>query len=162
MFSFNRYDGGAVVLHALRKTIGDDLFFTLMRRWVADNNGSSRTTEDFVALANEVSGRDLTEFFATWLYADVVPTTVPGLVADESLEDLAAPLLRLAGALLVAIGTDGSRSMALMPSHRSGSGSHCLERWLTHGSETRSVSRRRIRSARVRPARLVVVTPSPT
>jgi aminopeptidase N len=77
MFSFNRYDGGAVVLHALRKTIGDELFFTLMRRWVADNNGSSRTTEDFVALANEVSGQDLTEFFATWLYADVVPTTFP-------------------------------------------------------------------------------------
>jgi aminopeptidase N len=77
MFSFNRYDGGAVVLHALRKTIGDELFFTLIRRWVADNNGSSRTTEDFVALADKVSGQDLTEFFATWLYADVVPTTFP-------------------------------------------------------------------------------------
>ncbi len=77
MFSFNRYDGGAAILHALRKTIGDDLFFTLMRRWVAENNGSSRTTEDFVALANEVAGQDLTEFFSTWLYADVVPTAFP-------------------------------------------------------------------------------------
>ena len=28
-------------------------------------------------LANEVSGQDLTEFFATWLYADVLPTTFP-------------------------------------------------------------------------------------
>ena len=77
MFTINSYDGGAVVLHALRKTIGDDLFFALMSRWVADNNGTSRTTEDFVALANEVSGQDLTEFFATWLYADVVPTSFP-------------------------------------------------------------------------------------
>jgi aminopeptidase N len=77
MFTINSYDGGAVILHALRKTIGDDLFFTLLRRWVADNNGQSRTTEDFVALANEVSGQDLTEFFATWLYADVLPTTFP-------------------------------------------------------------------------------------
>ena len=77
MFGYNSYDGGAVVLHALRKTIGDDLFFTLLQRWIADNNGSSRTTEDFVALAEQVSGQDLTEFFATWLYADVVPTTFP-------------------------------------------------------------------------------------
>jgi aminopeptidase N len=78
MFKINSYDGGAVVLHALRKTIGDDLFFTLLRRWVADNNGQSRTTEDFVALAGVVTGQDLTEFFAMWLYADKVPSTFPG------------------------------------------------------------------------------------
>ncbi|HEX2785836.1 MAG TPA: M1 family metallopeptidase [Ilumatobacteraceae bacterium] len=77
MFGFNSYDGGAVILHALRKTIGDNLFFTLLRRWVADNSGTSRTTQDFVALANEVAGRDLTQFFATWLYADTVPTSFP-------------------------------------------------------------------------------------
>jgi aminopeptidase N len=77
LFGFNSYDGGAVVLHALRKTIGDDNFFTLLRRWVADNNGQSRTTEDFVALANQVSGQDLTGFFDTWLYADIVPMTFP-------------------------------------------------------------------------------------
>ena len=77
MFGFNSYDGGAVVLHALRKTIGDDLFFTLLRRWITDNNGSSRTTEDFVTLANEVAGRDLTDFFATWLYAGKLPTSFP-------------------------------------------------------------------------------------
>ncbi len=77
MFGFNSYDGGAVVLHALRKTIGDDNFFTLLKRWVADNNGQSRTTEDFVSLASEVAGQDLTEFFATWLYADTVPVTFP-------------------------------------------------------------------------------------
>ena len=77
MFTINSYDGGAVILHALRKTIGDDLFFTLLRRWVTDNNGFSRSTTDFVALANEVAGQDLTEFFATWLFADETPTTFP-------------------------------------------------------------------------------------
>ena len=77
MFGFNSYGGGAVILQALRKTIGDDLFFTLLRRWVADNVGTSRTTADFVALANQVAGRDLTEFFATWLYADTLPTSFP-------------------------------------------------------------------------------------
>ena len=77
MFGFNSYDGGAVVLHALRKTIGDDKFFALLKQWAADNNGQSRTTEDFVALAEQVAGQDLTEFFDRWLYADVIPTTFP-------------------------------------------------------------------------------------
>jgi aminopeptidase N len=77
LFGFNSYEGGAVILHALRKTIGDTLFFTLLRRWVAENSGTSRTTENFVALASEVAGQDLTQFFATWLYADVLPTSFP-------------------------------------------------------------------------------------
>jgi len=77
MFGFNSYDGGAVVLHALRKTIGDDKFFALLQQWAADNNGRSRTTADFVALAEQVAGQDLTQFFDTWLYADVVPTAFP-------------------------------------------------------------------------------------
>ncbi|HZX55069.1 MAG TPA: M1 family metallopeptidase, partial [Ilumatobacteraceae bacterium] len=77
MFGFNSYDGGAVVLHALRKTIGNDKFFALLQQWAATNNGQSRTTADFVALAGQVAGQDLTEFFNTWLFADVVPTTFP-------------------------------------------------------------------------------------
>jgi hypothetical protein len=31
-----------------------------------------------VALANKISGQDLTEFFATWLYADTLPAAFPG------------------------------------------------------------------------------------
>ncbi|HZX53206.1 MAG TPA: M1 family metallopeptidase [Ilumatobacteraceae bacterium] len=77
MFGFNSYDGGAVVLHALRKTIGDDKFFALLQQWAAANNGQSRTTAEFIALAEQVAGQDLTEFFNTWLFADVVPTTFP-------------------------------------------------------------------------------------
>ena len=33
---FNSYDGGAVILHALRRTIGDDLFFALLQTWVTE------------------------------------------------------------------------------------------------------------------------------
>src|SRR5664280_346490 len=53
-------------------------------------------------------------------------------------------------------------SDALTPSQRSGSGSHSLDLWLTHGRRVSSVSSPRMRSLRVRPARLVVATPSPT
>lgn len=78
LFGFERYDGGAVVLHALRQEIGDEAFFRLLQRWIADNDGTSRVTEDFTALAAEVAGRDLSAFFATWLYAPTLPPTYPG------------------------------------------------------------------------------------
>jgi aminopeptidase N len=77
LFGFDVYSGGAVVLQALRLTIGDSAFFALLKQWVADNRGTSRSTEDFIALAEKVSGRSLTDFFATWLYADQPPTRFP-------------------------------------------------------------------------------------
>jgi aminopeptidase N len=77
LFGFNSYDGGAVVLHALRRTIGDANFFALLQRWVAENEGTSRTTADFIGLAEDVAKRDLGEFFDTWLYGQDVPTEYP-------------------------------------------------------------------------------------
>ena len=78
LFGYERYDGGAVVVHALRREIGDDAFFTLLQRWVAENNGTSRTSADFIALAEEVAGESLTEFFDAWLYSPSVPAEYPG------------------------------------------------------------------------------------
>lgn len=77
LFSFNSYYGGAAVLHALRLTIGDDAFFELLQRWVAANDGESRTSADFIALAEAVSGQQLGQFFDDWLYADVPPAEYP-------------------------------------------------------------------------------------
>jgi aminopeptidase N len=78
LFDYESYDGGAVVLHALRKVVGDDAFFEILRRWVADNNGQSRTTDDFVALAEQVAGRSLDEWQAEWLDAAALPAQFPG------------------------------------------------------------------------------------
>jgi aminopeptidase N len=77
MFGFNSYDGGAIVLHALRMTIGDDDFFKVLQTWVSDNVGQSRFTSDFIALAERISGRDLTALFDDWLYATQVPAAFP-------------------------------------------------------------------------------------
>ena len=77
MFGYNSYDGGAVVVHALRLTVGDATFFQILQRWVTDNNGTSRTTADFVALAQDVAGQSLTDFFDTWLFADIPPAEYP-------------------------------------------------------------------------------------
>ena len=81
LFGFNSYEGGAVILHALRATIGDQQFFELLQTWVARNSGTSRTTNEFIALAEQVSAMDLTEFFDTWLFATVTPQVFPVAVA---------------------------------------------------------------------------------
>ena len=73
LFGFERYDGGAVVVHALRLEIGDDAFFELLQRWVAENDGTSRHDRGLHRAA--VGGRrpDLTAFFATWLDSPTLP-----------------------------------------------------------------------------------------
>ncbi len=78
LFGYERYDGGAVVLHALRGELGDEAFFTVLQRWVAENVGTSRVSADFIALAEDVAGRSLTEFFDAWLYSPSVPPAYPG------------------------------------------------------------------------------------
>ena len=61
------YEGGAVVLHALRQTIGDDAFFAVARRLVADHGGANADADDLVALASDEAGEDLAPFFEAWL-----------------------------------------------------------------------------------------------
>lgn len=69
------YDRGAATLHALRTTIGDDAFFELAQTWVQEYGGGSATTEDFIALAEQVSGQDLDDLFDAWLYTPARPST---------------------------------------------------------------------------------------
>lgn len=67
------YERGALVLHALRLTIGDAKFFELVQAWASKYRYSTATTAEFVALTNEITGRDLTAFFHSWLDTDHVP-----------------------------------------------------------------------------------------
>jgi aminopeptidase N len=67
------YWRGALTLHALRQRVGDEVFFEMIRTYFQRFKDSNATVEDFMALANEVSGEDLTDLFDVWLYQKVVP-----------------------------------------------------------------------------------------
>lgn len=67
------YDRGALVLHALRVEMGDEPFFGTLERWVDEHRYGNATTADFVALAEEVSGRELGEIFDDWLFGELPP-----------------------------------------------------------------------------------------
>ncbi|MFD5060949.1 M1 family metallopeptidase [Streptomyces sp. NPDC058394] len=71
------YDGSALVLYALRQEIGEPAFDQLERSWVRTHRDSTATTKDFVRLASQTAGRDLTAFFDGWLYGANTPP-MPG------------------------------------------------------------------------------------
>ena len=77
LFNPNVYDGGALALYALRQKMGAKRFNTLERRWVAKYRGQSASTDDFIALASRVAGRDLRTFLIAWLYGTRTPP-MPG------------------------------------------------------------------------------------
>jgi aminopeptidase N len=73
MFDDWVYKRGALLLHSLRLTIGDERFFQLLREWVARNKHRSVTTGMFINLAEDVSGRDLGDLFRNWLTEVALP-----------------------------------------------------------------------------------------
>ena len=63
MFSRHVYERGALTLHALRATVGDDAFIQILRTYLDRFGGKTATTADFVGVASEIAGRDLESFF---------------------------------------------------------------------------------------------------
>ncbi|NVI86195.1 M1 family metallopeptidase [Actinomadura sp. BRA 177] len=68
MFGRSVYDRGGMTLVALRGRVGEDTFYKILRTWTKERAHSSGTTEQFIALANKVSGKNLDTFFDDWLY----------------------------------------------------------------------------------------------
>jgi aminopeptidase N len=77
LFAFQRYHGGALVLYALRQVVGAATFQRIEREWVSRYEGKSASTDDFIALASQVSGRNLTGFLRDWVYGTKTPK-MPG------------------------------------------------------------------------------------
>ncbi|MEV7625128.1 M1 family metallopeptidase [Actinoplanes sp. NPDC089786] len=77
VFNPNVYDGGALVLYALRQKVGERDFQRIEREWVKLNRGKSVDTHDFVNLASAVSGKNLRPFLNDWLYGTTTPP-MPG------------------------------------------------------------------------------------
>ncbi|MFG2589414.1 M1 family metallopeptidase [Streptomyces sp. NPDC048438] len=74
----NIYDGGALVLYALRRQIGDRDFDRVMRLWPERFRDGNASSEDFIGHAVAVTGRkSLDPFLRDWLFGAVNPP-MPG------------------------------------------------------------------------------------
>jgi hypothetical protein len=86
-----------MTLQALRVTVGDDAFFTILRKWAKKNAGGNVTTDEFIKLAERVSHQQLDDLFDAWLFTAGRPTELPGGMAAGA-RSSATALSAVAGA----------------------------------------------------------------
>ena len=67
------YNKSAMVLHMLRRLVGDDAFFAGVRSFYEQWKFRKAGTDDFRRAMEQTSGRDLERFFETWLYGASIP-----------------------------------------------------------------------------------------
>lgn len=77
IFNYARtYAKGGTVLHMLRGIVGDNVFFTILKTYANTPSliYNTAVTEDFQAVAEQVSGKKLDYFFRQWVYGLNYPT----------------------------------------------------------------------------------------
>ena len=77
MFADSVYLRGGLTLVALRAEVGDDTTFEILRSWAERHAYGNGSTAQFIALAEELSGRQLDDLFRAWLFEPTMPP-LPG------------------------------------------------------------------------------------
>jgi hypothetical protein len=67
------YNKGAAVLHMLRRLVGDDKFFSGIRRFYRDSRFHKVGTEDLRIAMEAETGMPLDRFFQRWIYGSTIP-----------------------------------------------------------------------------------------
>nr|WP_310376614.1 M1 family metallopeptidase [Catenuloplanes atrovinosus] len=73
IFSGAVYRRGALAVHALRLTVGDEAFFDILKTWTTERRNGNAVTADFISLAERVSGESLRPLFDAWLFGTTKP-----------------------------------------------------------------------------------------
>ena len=73
MFDDRVYKRGALTLHVLRRRIGDENFFALLRDWTARHWHGTAVTDDFTGLAANYADTSLRQMWDAWLYSTDLP-----------------------------------------------------------------------------------------
>jgi aminopeptidase N len=68
------YNKGAMVLHMLRRLVGDEAFFSGLRDFYRTWRYKKAGTDDFRVSMERATGRTLDRFFDRWIYGDGIPT----------------------------------------------------------------------------------------
>ena len=67
------YNKAAMVLHMLRRLVGDDAFFGGIRRFYETWKFRKAGTDDFRRAMEQSARRDLVRFFETWIFGSEIP-----------------------------------------------------------------------------------------
>ena len=67
------YNKGAAVMHMLRRLLGDEVFFTGLRRFYTDSRFKKAGTLDLRRAMEKASGQSLERFFQRWIFESGIP-----------------------------------------------------------------------------------------
>lgn len=68
------YERGAMVLHKIRQTVGDDRFYDIIQGWAATHRHGNADTAQFTAYVQKMApGRNFSAIWKTWLYGNGKP-----------------------------------------------------------------------------------------
>jgi len=77
LFGTGVYWRGGLTLYALRSEVGDEVMRSILTTYHERFRYGNAATADFIAVAEELSGRDLGDFFSAWLDEQTLPP-LPG------------------------------------------------------------------------------------
>ncbi|MCP4360119.1 MAG: M1 family metallopeptidase [Chloroflexi bacterium] len=66
LFGGFTYFGGALMVHELRQEMGDEAFFAGLQNYFQQYGNGTASDEEFIAIMEEASGKDLGKFFRQW------------------------------------------------------------------------------------------------
>jgi aminopeptidase N len=73
LFDSPVYVRGAMTVQALRNTVGEEDFWAIVQDWIETNAHATGTTDELVAIAEQVSGQELSDLFDAWLFSPTRP-----------------------------------------------------------------------------------------
>ena len=73
LFDRHLYEKGSLVLHMLRRTVGDELFFKSLNLYCTRHRGHNVITQDLQRAFEDATGRNLDFFFDQWVYKEGHP-----------------------------------------------------------------------------------------
>jgi aminopeptidase N len=73
LFDRHLYEKGGLVLHMLRRMLGDELFFKALNLYCTRHYGCNVITQDLQEAIEEATGRNLDFFFDQWVYKEGHP-----------------------------------------------------------------------------------------
>ncbi|MEU5208719.1 M1 family metallopeptidase [Streptomyces sp. NPDC020742] len=73
MFDDRLYQRGGLAVHALRRALGEDAFFRLLRDWTTKHRHGTVSTANFLAHARQYAAAPLDALFHAWLQQPALP-----------------------------------------------------------------------------------------
>ena len=68
LFDMTLYKKGALIVHMLRETVGDEMFWRALNRYLTDNQYRNVTTADLQRAFEQTTNQPLDWFFNQWVY----------------------------------------------------------------------------------------------